>query len=212
MIMGGDEMSKFFAVLCMVFVVAVGGSTAFADGAVPKSGTFDIDGSLPAPLVFNPEPWVSPSLASVAYLWPFASDNLYKGVGYSNYNLAQAKFSNGLIITSDYGEKSGDFGIRIFNSSKSSVTFGATILTLDFTNGSFDVHLPRFTFNGNENMFFWVSTLGATYYATTSMGTGFPDISAATAMAAGDTYLAETPEPATVLLLTLGGIYLRKRR
>ncbi len=204
-------MNKFSMILCVIFAVVVFSSMAWADSAVPKSGTFDIDGGSPAFLSFDHEPWVSPSLASTAYLWPFASDDLYSGDG-GDYNLAQARFSNGSIIINDFGQKTGDLGIRIFNSSNLSVTFGATVLTLDFTVESFAVHLPEFTFNASENMFFWVSTLGATYYATTSMDTGFPDISAASAMAGDDTYIAETPEPATILLLTLGGIYLRKRR
>jgi hypothetical protein len=43
------------------------------------------------------------------------------------------------------------------------------------------------------------------------MGVGFPDMSAAVAMSAGNGYLAEVPEPATVLFFGLGGILLRRK-
>jgi hypothetical protein len=61
----------------------------------------------------------------------------------------------------------------------------------------------------NDNMFFWVAQSVATYYANFSKGAGFPDMSASVAMSAGNEYLASVPEPATVLLLGLGGVLLR---
>ncbi|MBW8000917.1 MAG: hypothetical protein FVQ80_02720 [Planctomycetes bacterium] len=181
-----------------------------ADVNTPATGTFDIDGGLSLPLSFNPAPWVSPSISSTAYLWPFASDDLYEG-SVSGYNLARAQFSNGSIIISDYGEKTGDLGIRIFNSAGSTITFDATVLTLGLTSGNLDVYLPEFTFDTGDNMFFWVSTAGATYYSTLLLGPGYPELSAEAAMDDVDLYLAVVPEPATILILTLGSIYLRKR-
>jgi hypothetical protein len=55
---------------------------------------------------------------------------------------------------------------------------------------------------------------GATYYANSLKGVGFPDMSAAVAMSAGDEYLAGVSELATIGLLGLGALNLfrRKRR
>jgi hypothetical protein len=183
-------------------------SSSITSGTIPKSGTFDIDG--PSGLSFAPIPWVSPSLSQTAYLYPFASDDLYSGLG-SKYNLAAVQFLNGSIYVNDFAQKSGDLGIRIGNYSNSTQTFEATILTLDFIgDNSFDVYLPEFTFEQGDNIFFWVSETGASYYANSSLGPGYPDLSAAASIAAGDLYLARTPEPATLLLLGLGGLTLRK--
>ena len=203
-------MEKNLFIFTVVLLAILFCNEILADVNTPATGTFDIDGGLSTFLSFDPEPWVSPSISLTAYLWPFASDDLYGGGG--SYNLAQAKFSNGSILFSDYGEKTGDLGIRIFNSAGVTVTFDTTVLTLGLTSRDLDVYLPEFTFDVGENMFFWVSTAGATYYTTSSLGPGYPELSAADAMAAGDTYQAAIPEPTTILLLTLGGIYLRKRR
>jgi hypothetical protein len=179
---------------------------------IPKSGTFDIDGS--SAQVFIPIPWVSSNPYLYTYLWPFAADALYEETEPgSKYNLAQMAFSAGSFTVTDYGEKSGNLGIRIANFTGSTQTFEPCVLILDFINtGNFSVYLPGFTFEANKNMFFWLSQSGATYYADSLKGAGYPDMSAATAMAAGDEYLARAPEPATVLLLGLGSLVLLRKR
>jgi hypothetical protein len=195
-------------VLILVMMAVCSG---IAQGVIPKSGTFDTDGL--SGLNFDSVPWISSNPYAYTYLWPFATNDLYTGAG-SKYNLAQARFSAGSFIVTDYGEKSGNLGIRIGNFTGSTQTFEACILTLDFIgSGSFDIYLPEFTFRTNENIFLWVAENGETYYANSLKGAGYPDISAYTAMAADDEYLAMAPEPATLLLLGLGGaISLRRHR
>jgi hypothetical protein len=189
----------------ILVIAALCSSTAQA--VIPKSGTFDIDNS--SELTFTPIPCVSPP---TVYLWPFASSDKYSTTPYKIYNLAQVSFSAGSFTVEDSNEKSGDLGIRVGNYAGSTQIFEASIFTIDFVgSGSFDVYLPEFTFGKYENIFFWVAESGATYYARSSKGAGFPDMSAAEAMAAGDEYLAgAVPEPATILLFGLGGLIIRR--
>ena len=182
--------------------------SGIAQGVIPKSGVFDTDGL--SGLNFDSVPWVCSNPYAYTYLWPFATNDLYTGSG-SKYNLAQARLSGGSFAVTDYGKKNGDLGIRIGNYTSGTQTFEDCILTLDFIgSGSFNIYLPEFTFKTNENIFFWVAESGATYYANSLKGVGYPDISATIAMAADDEYLARAPEPATILLLGLGGLVLRK--
>ena len=194
---------------CVLILVVMALCSSAAQAAIPKSGTFNIDGS--SGLTFAP----IPTGASSVYLWPFASYDKYAGSG-ANWNLAEVWFSAGSFITTDKGEINGDLGVRVGNYTGGAQTIEACILTLDFVGGSgFNVYLPEFTFGSNENIFFWISESGATYYAHFSKGAGSPptDMSAAEAMSAGDEYLARVPEPATFLLLGLGGLAaVRKHR
>ena len=196
-------------ILAIAAITAACSDFAQAELDIPKTGVFNIDGD--DGISFDPIPWVSPSLGEPAFLWPFATDDLYSGQG-SQYNLAQAQFVNGSINITDHGEIEGDLGIRIDNHSFQTRTFAASILTLDFVEESLDVYLPEFTFDHWDKMFFWVAQSGATYYANSLKGVGDIDMSATSAMAAGDEYLARIPEPATVGLFGLGAVLLRRKR
>jgi hypothetical protein len=200
-------------IIVIAAMTTVCGDCAQAELDIPASGAFDVVRELPETpgLNFEPEPWVSPSLSATVYLWPFATDDLYAGPG-SQYNLALAQFQNGSINITDSVAVEGDLGIRINNNSGATRTFEPSVLTLDFVDDSLDVYLGEFTFEWGTDMFFWVAQSGATYYANSSKGVGFPDLSAAHVMAAGDEYLARTPEPATVVLFGLGSLLLYRRR
>ncbi|MHC4722484.1 MAG: PEP-CTERM sorting domain-containing protein [Planctomycetota bacterium] len=207
-------MKKLVMILVIAAMTTACGDLAQAELDIPASGTFDIiiDPPETPGLNFEPEPWVSPSLLANVLLWPFATDDLYTGAG-SDYNLALAQFQNGNInITdSDSGAIEGDLGIRIHNNTGDPRTFEPSVLTLDFVDDSLDVFLPEFTFGGGTDLFFWVAQSGATYYADSSKGVGFPDFSAGHVMDLDDEYLARTPEPATVVLFGLGALVLRRR-
>lgn len=199
-----------------IFILAIAAlCSSIAQGTIvdiPKSGAFDIDGQ--SAISFDSIPWTSPNPYLYTHLWPFAADDLYKETEPgSKYNLAHVSFSAGSFTVTDYGEKSGNLGIRIANFTGSTQTFEACILTLDFVgSGSFDIYLPEFTFGTSKNMFFWVSESGATYCANSLKGVGYPDMSAIVAMAAGDEYLVRVPEPATICLLGLGALGLIRRK
>jgi len=213
-------MKRLLTIIIVCTIVILCADTARCDGNdVPINGTFNIDGAAADYLSFSPEPWDSPNPISTVWVVPFATEDLYAGSG--PYNLAEAKFSNHSIALKDFddpvyfGFRTGDLGIRIGNFSGSDVTFAESILTIEFLTGSFDVHLPEYTFvdDGlNPYTYFWVSQFGATYYANSSMSSGLPDMTAQQAMDEGDTYLAATPEPATIMLLGLGALALRKKK
>jgi hypothetical protein len=214
-------MKKLVMILVIAVMTAACGDLAQAELDIPASGTFDIVTDPPETpgLNFEPEPWVSPSLSASVYLWPFATDDLYSGVGKEQYHLARAQFQNGNInITdSDLGAIEGDLGIRVSNYSGDTRTFEPSVLTLDFVDDSLDVYsldvfLPEFTFGWGTDMCFWVAQSGATYYVNSSKDVGFPGLSAGHVMDLGDEYLARTPEPATVVLFGLGALVLRRRR
>ncbi len=195
---------------CVLVLAMMALCSCIAQGVIPKSGIFDTDG--PSGLSFDSVPWVSSNPYAYTYLWPFATDDLYTESG-SQYNLAQVTFSAGSFTITDYGEKSGDLGVRAGNYTSDAQAFRACVLTLDFIDSDgFDIYLPEFTVETNENIFFWVTEGGATYYANSLKTVGYPDITAAIAMAAGDEYLARVPEPATLLLLGLGGLMLLRKR
>ena len=176
-----------------------------AKAALPEFGSFDIDGTS------TPSFDQIPSMGMSMYVYPFAApdDDLYTELG-SLYNLGEIQLFNGSVNFTDSGEKSGNLGIRIVNSTAGVETFQESILTLDLGVDIFNVYLPELSFDMSEQIFLWVAQSGATYYATALQGAGLPDITATDAIAAGN--LARAPEPATMLLLGLGAFVLRKKR
>jgi len=185
-------------------------SVLTASAAIPKKGTFDINGT--AGVSFNPDP-LDVQSGSV-FLWVFANDEFYPDPdANANNNLARATFSGGSHTVSDFGQYKGDLGIRIGNYSNDIQTLAPTILTLDFGDEFFDVFLPEITLNNNsDNMYLWVATSGATYYANSSLSIGDPDTYAFNVMA-DDTALAMIPEPASMALFAVGSLLLfRKKR
>lgn len=208
-------MKKVFLVMAALGLLSLVVGTAVY--AAPKNGTFDIN-TAGGGISFAPVPWVSPGGSQVIYFYPFAtSDYLagYSGNG-AGYNLATAQFQSGNINVSDGISRAGDLAIRIGNYTGATQTWAAGKVTLDFTSGSFDVFLPEFTFNAMDNMYFWVADNGATYFANTSKSSGAPNMTAAAAMNAGDTYLAAdaVPEPSSIIALLggLGSILAFRRR
>lgn len=203
-------MKKLVMILFIAAMTAACGDLARAELDIPASGTFDIviDPPDTPGISFDPIPYTG----SLVYMWPFASDDGSYTSPFDKYNLAYVKFLSGSIDTLDYSEQEGDLGIRIDNVSGVTQTFEPSVLTLDFVDDGFDVYLPGFTFDNWNSMFFWVAQSGATYYANSSKDVGFPDMLAADAMAAGDEYLARTPEPTTAVLFGLGAFLLRRRR
>ena len=203
-----------------LFLLAIAILSASAQALVldnPKTGTFTLDENASSPVDFNPVPWVSPGPAWVVYMYPFASDDMYAGLG-STYNLAQIPFSNGDYLTQSIVEKTGDLGIRVSNNSGAARTFDETVMTLQFLDGDFDVYLPEFTVEKSQQLFFWVAESGSTYYANDSLGPGQLNIDASYAMAPPSPFLPshflarEVPEPATIILLSLGAVLIVKKR
>jgi hypothetical protein len=204
-----DGVKNFLLIFSLILMVFALVGKAYAVD-VPMYGTFGIEGTAPSPVNFNPAPWVSPDLLNVVNVYPFAASGLYNS---STDNLAWAKFSNGTIVfKTDYGVKTGDLGVRFSNNTTGVQTFIGSVLTLKFTDRTLNVYLPEFTFDSGDNFCFWVSTTGATYYANSSKGPGFSNMIAADAMAAGDLYFAAAPEPATVIILGLGTVFLVRIR
>ena len=207
-----EKVKRRVIFLPVMAVLLIGfNSTAWALLDVPKSGTFLLDDTASSPVDFDPVPWVSPGPAYTAYMFPFASDDMYSGMGI-DYHLAQIAFSNGSYIVDHIAEKTGDMGIRIGNYSPTQATFAESTMTLHLTDEDFDIYLPEFTLDQMDNIFLWVAESGATYFANSAKGAGLPDIFADTAMNMGTEYLARVPEPSTILLLTLGGLMIRRGR
>jgi hypothetical protein len=208
----GQRMRKLVMILAIAAITAACSDFAQAELDIPANGTFGIVIDPPGTpgISFDPIPWVSPSLLESVYLWPFAKEGLYT-IPDSEYHLAQAQFADGSINITDPCIVEGDLGIRINNNSGATRTFGPSVLTLDFVGDSFDIYLPGFTFDWMTDMFFWVAQSGATYYANSSKDVGLPDMLAGQAMS-DPQYLARTPEPATVALLGLGAVLLRRRK
>ncbi|MCF7954945.1 MAG: PEP-CTERM sorting domain-containing protein [Phycisphaerae bacterium] len=196
------------------FVVVLFSSLSFAT-PVPASGNYDIDNISAAALLFDHDPWVSPSMAKTAFITVYATNdyvNVYAGAS-SVCNLSTLIFMNGGQHILDNGAVSGDLAIRFGNSTTDDITFAVSVLTINFASGAMDVFLPEFTLAKSENMHLWVANDGSTYFANVSGNEGswgIPNISAQQSIADG--YIAAVPEPATIVILGLGAIFLCRRK
>jgi len=206
----GDRVMKkllTFNILTLTAISIVLCCSGLTKADDPKFGTFDIDPTFPPS--FDPIPFSGSSM----YVFPFAAPNndLYTQGG-STYNLGTLELTNDVVTFTDSGEKTGDLGIRIVNFAGGVETFHESILTLDLGDDIFDVYLPEFSFDGNEDMFLWVAQSGATYYATALQGPGLPDMTADFAISFGDANLARVPEPVTLALFGSGALILLGKR
>ncbi|MCK5173778.1 MAG: PEP-CTERM sorting domain-containing protein [Planctomycetes bacterium] len=206
-----------------LFLLAVAILSASAQALVldnPKTGTFTLDENASPTVDFDQIPWTPAGSLGAVYLYPFASDDLYEKDEdpdthqLINDNLASVAFSNVGYSVNSLASKTGDLGVRIGNYSNADQTLDATVMTLSFLNEDFDVYLPEFTIEKSQQMFFWVAESGSTYYANDPLGfADKPNIYAIDAMADPSTFLArEVPEPATIILLSLGAVLIVKKR
>jgi hypothetical protein len=166
-----------------------------------------------------------PDPGSRVYVYPYATADHtegYSGSGF-DYNLAWGNFSNDSYSVTNYVAAEGDLAIRIHNWSGSEITIAETVVTLGLNIGSTDINLPEFTLPGYvstygyASMHFWVAGDGSSYYANVTpegVGTyGGPTMSAGDSIAGGYIAAEAIPEPATMLLLGFGMLFLpRKKR
>ena len=202
------------AVFFAFVLVTLFSSLSFA-GPAPANGNYDINNITAAALLFNPDPWVSPSYAKTAFITVYATDdyeNVYSGA--SNVcNLTTVAFVNGDLNVYDKGLVSGDLAIRFGKSTSSDFTFAETIVKINFAGGPMDVYLPEVTLTGSADMHLWVADNGNTYFANVTDGKGslgVPNISPQKSI--DDGHIAAIPEPATIAILGLGGFFLRRRK
>lgn len=207
-----------------LFLLAVAILSASAQAIVldtPKTGTFALDENASPSVTFDPIPWTPAGSLGTVYLYPFASDDLYEKDEdpdthqLINDNLANVAFSNTGYSVNTITPKTGDLGIRIGNYSNADQAITETVMTLSFLNEDFDVYLPAFTVEKSQQIFFWVAESGSTYYANDPLGfADSPNIYAIDAMADPAYYLAREaiPEPATIILLSLGAVLIAKKR
>jgi hypothetical protein len=206
------------AVIFAFVLVSLLSSLSFA-GPVPANGDYYINYITAAALLFNPVPWVSPPGINDAFITVYATDdfaNVYAGAKPACH-LTTVLFTNGEhnVLDIDYKSVSGDLAIRFGKSNTlSDVTFKETIVTINFESGPMDVYLPEFTLTNLGDMHFWVASNGSTYFANVTDGegsAGTPNISAETSITV-DGRIAAVPEPVTIAMLGLGGLFLRLRK
>jgi hypothetical protein len=205
----------FFALVLVTLL----SSLSFA-GPAPVNDDYDIienDDITAAALLFNPDPWFSPSQAKTAFITVYATDDDTKDYSGASvvYNLATVAFVNGVqnVYVYEKGLVSGDIAIRFGKSTSSNVTFAETIITINFESGPMDVYLPEVTLTGSVEMHFWVASNGSTYYANVTDGegsAGAPNILSQKSI--DDGHIALVPEPVTIAMLGLGGLFLRRRK
>ncbi len=200
-----------------LFLLAVAILSASAQAIVldpdttPKNGTFELDSSAAPPITFDPYPldYDEIALGDSIFMYSFAAN----GSSISG-NFGRAQFTDNEANITKLETQTGDLGIRVGNYVDGLVTFDPTVITLSLSgNEGFDVFLPALSLNNNENIYFWVAKTGSTYYANDLLVAGLPNVSATAAMAIPNYYRARAvPEPATIIMLSLGTMLIVKKR
>jgi hypothetical protein len=184
---------------------------------MPLAGSFDLDASVPEVIHFDTAPWQSLDSSYSAMIKPYATENpltAYPGVSGFTRHLGSVMFAGGDVIVWDGNTASGDMGILIQSGSGVAMSLAACEMTLEFAGESFTVYLPIIElgdFNsGLRDMHLWVGADGSTWYSNRLANhLGDPAIDAETSI--GEGRLAAVPEPASLLLLGLGAMAIRRK-
>jgi len=212
----------------VVFVVSVLTACSFATPILdPLSGDLDIISvNFLAEVEFLPLPWVDSQAEGnvamslyVPYIHP--SDQQGDPVR-TDHTVASVGFDSFGHTAYDGGSYNGALAIRVGNNTSGNITFAATVATFHFENavGDVDIYLPEFTLAGGQIIHFWIAADGSSYFANSSHGAGGPDLwvngessGEVDVIISAEHIAAEAvPEPATLMLLGLGTVLLRKKR
>ncbi|MBW8015543.1 MAG: PEP-CTERM sorting domain-containing protein [Planctomycetes bacterium] len=201
----------FFTLLVVTFFSSFGFATPVPVHAEPNN-KFDISAE---ELIFDPVPWVSPGPGNTASIVPYTVEDYTPTLaGTVKQNLLGfATLANGGFTFFEVGLASGDLAVKYINNSGADRLFVETVLTIYFERGAIDIFLPEFDLAVREEIHFWAADDGSTYYANV---TGIPGSATGLNMEAKDSiaagHIARVPEPSTIAILGLGGLFLRRRK